>query len=262
MVNVYHDIVQQHYCASGGSIVPTTSPSTSTAQQNPPVITCLLIIHRYYAQLFLSQLVVTSPELISRRTLERIKAHMEDFIRFAMIHSIVKYEEKANLRQTNMKPLVRLAYGPNKSRSVPPRLLDPNASLIKRLQDMAMESAVFALSCLMTHSEMRDLMFFARDDLLGYVVCLPWTTPYLYKDKACRLVTTLATHRPIQPPKLATIARAKMAKTHFGLENAMKPADEIQRILRPTASAPPAQVGSSTPQLAPPKSLVYIIAIQ
>ena len=77
-----------------------------------------------------------------------------------------------------------------------------------------------------------------EENLVDYVVCMPWSVPEQLKQQACDLVTMLGSFPDMrmQPPQLLNIAKASLAKTfpELGLEGAMKlTAGEIATKLLP-----------------------------
>ena len=55
---------------------------------------------------------------------------------------------------------------------------------------------------------------------------MPWNVPKTLQHKARMLISLLAPHIPIEPPRLSILAKAKLAKTQFGLKKMM----EIQSV--------------------------------
>ena len=51
---------------------------------------------------------------------------------------------------------------------------------------------------------------------------MPWHVPVVSRDKAVALLRELGRHVRLEPPRLCNIAKAKLAKTHFGLERVAK----------------------------------------
>ena len=61
-----------------------------------------------------------------------------------------------------------------------------------------------------------------KEELNDYIICMPGHVPSQLHEKARTLVTTLGTHVQLQPPSLGVLARAKLAKMHFGLDKMLQ----------------------------------------
>ena len=57
-----------------------------------------------------------------------------------------------------------------------------------------------------------------REGLEDYVTCLPQYVPPSLREEARELVRIVASGVQLQPPKLVNLAKAKLAKMHFGLQ--------------------------------------------
>ena len=57
-----------------------------------------------------------------------------------------------------------------------------------------------------------------EEGLVDFVTCLPWHVDTTSREKAKEMVFELSGHLRLQPPKLSNLARAALAKMHFGLE--------------------------------------------
>ena len=63
-----------------------------------------------------------------------------------------------------------------------------------------------------------------KHGLVDYIVCLPWmmTANSSAHKRACEVVDFLNEKMTLQPPSLTNLARAKLAKMHFGLKRIIK----------------------------------------
>ena len=91
-------------------------------------------------------------------------------------------------------------------------------SMLSSLQLLGIESAIFCLQCFLCNSELGYVETLQKEGLIDYFVCLPGHIPPQLQEKARTLVASLGTHVQLQPPSLGVLARAKLAKIHFGLE--------------------------------------------
>ena len=109
----------------------------------------------------------------------------------------------------------------------PLRLTNPYYStahndLMIKLKELCVEFGVY-----FTHRELigeyeRDSL--VSQGLVDYVVCLPWLMSAGSKsyERARVLVSYLSEKMVLQPPSLINIARAKLAKMHFGLRKVLE----------------------------------------
>ena len=57
-----------------------------------------------------------------------------------------------------------------------------------------------------------------EEGLVDFVTCLPWHVDTAFREKAKGIVSELGGHIKLQPPKLSSLARAVLARMHFGLK--------------------------------------------
>ena len=201
--------------------------------------------------MYISHLLVSSPRTISKRLYEKLQSHISEFFRTCIPEEIAKYEKGAQVKWSKFLPLLRLFFTPNspKRRSTTPQMLDPHNFQLIRLQESAVEMAVFGLHCMLSHKG-----YTIEAGLQDYIPCIPWYVPPSCLAAAREAITKL--RGPRSPPSLSTIAKAKLAKVHFGLEGVVhKSAEDIYKEVHPP---PPPPNASPDP---PSKSLYYILAL-
>ena len=72
-----------------------------------------------------------------------------------------------------------------------------------------------------------------KEDLVDYVIALPWYVGSEFRKRARALVYELGNHIRLRPPRLCSIAQTKLAKMYFGLEKVVRfrsPVDLIRSV--------------------------------
>eukprot|EP00731_Ephydatia_muelleri_P001955 Em0001g1955a len=99
---------------------------------------------------------------------------------------------------------------------------------LKNFQMMCIETHVLFFQVILIGERERKRM--VDQGLMDYVVCLPSVLPAgsRAQKRAKDLVAMLGKEMHLQPPSLNTMARAKLAATHFGLDRVLKaPVQEL-----------------------------------
>ena len=109
-------------------------------------------------------------------------------------------------------PYVKLAYVPN---------VPQTEGSIGKLQLVSLKMAVFALQNMLGRESCRKHLL--KEELLDYVICMPQYVPHSLRPQAEELVQMVVSSPDIPegPPKLLNLAKAKLAKMHFGLEQVL-----------------------------------------
>ena len=170
--------------------------------------------NRCFSLVVLAQLILVSPHQIPKYFLGTIHTYMEKFLASANIGDIVKYEEDQMCVWATLLPYLKLLYLPNT-----PGIFPDDASL-SQLQLLSLNTALFFLHSKIMRETHREVLM--KEGLLDFVCCMPWHVPVGSRDQARALLCELGRHVRLQPPKLCNIAKAKLAKTHFGLEKVAK----------------------------------------
>ena len=174
-----------------------------------------IFLCRYFTQLFMAQLVLVSPDLIPPFLLEKIQCHMQELLDTANPLELMRFEETCRFSWSIFSPYVKLLYIPNT-----PAVMGSTSTTMIKLQSLSIQVAIFCLTSNLSRPSHQEIM--AEERLLDYVICMPWHVPEEVKTKADEVVRALAAHKPLQPPSLSSIAKAKLAKMHFGLERIMR----------------------------------------
>lgn len=99
-------------------------------------------------------------------------------------------------------------------------LQTPSKKDIESLQQASLEIILYFLHTKVTRDYHCNVL--VEEDLIDFVTCLPWYMTGSSKQKAQDIVAELRTHIRLQPPRLINLARAVLAKMHFGLEKVIK----------------------------------------
>lgn len=113
-------------------------------------------------------------------------------------------------------PYVKLAYIPTPSLDNSTKSDYSTNAPLMRLQLLSILTALFGLQCMLFNKESREGLL--KENLMDYIICLPWVVPSELTTIAEGTVTSLSAHVQLQPPRLSVLAKAKLAKMHFGLE--------------------------------------------
>ena len=82
------------------------------------------------------------------------------------------------------------------------------------------ETVIFSLQVMIVNEDSRKGLM--KEKLCDFIVCLPSYLLGSLHAKAKELVSILGTHMQLQPPRLSLLAKARLAKMHFGLERMLQ----------------------------------------
>ena len=182
--------------------------------------------------MFIAQLALVSPHCIPEMRRHFINRYMlEQFFETVTYEEVRDAEIKNWYVWQKFMPTVKLAY-------VPDAVTPPPTDEVRRMQLLSLRLVIFSLQNMLGRTKHRQVLL--EEGLLDYVVCMPWFVPPSrpLKRQAQDLVSMLANFPDVdmQPPSLLSIARACLAKAHFGLESATTlSAGEISAKLLPEA---------------------------
>lgn len=173
--------------------------------------------------MYFAQLVLVSPVLMLPHVLQNIIGRMEEFVQSTTPLQLKEYEEQRRFSWSVFFPYVRLAYIPNTPHNgelthcagctIP-------GALLSKAQHLALEIVLYWLRNTLAREMHQEL--FIREGLLDYIICIPWHVPASLKDSAKALVCSISTQVITAPPRLASLAKAKLAKMHFGLDKVIR----------------------------------------
>lgn len=182
------------------------------------------------------QLLLFSPSLLSVKMLEKIDHHMNTFIAEVDPISLSEHEAKEGCFWSVFEPFVKVLYVPNtpvntsfqKTSCTFPSAAsiveDSRQSLISKLQLSSIQSALIALHMIILNFEdgHKSLDAMQSANLIPYIIAAPSHVPHSLKSQATKLVQCLGQYMHIGPPALADLAKASLAKWHFGLERMLR----------------------------------------
>ena len=156
----------------------------------------------------------------------QINELLEQFLCEADANEIHTYEVELGFVLNKYIPYLRVAYMPyHAKKTVQACGSDPR---YRNLQMMCIETHVLFFQVIFIGERERKRM--VDQGLMDYVICLPSVLPVgsRAQQRAKDLVTMLGKEMHLQPPSLNTMARARLAATHFGLDRVLKaPVQEL-----------------------------------
>ena len=176
-----------------------------------------------------AQLVLVSPHLIPPLFTDTIVSYMNQFLTETHPSVITKYDEEQSCVWSTLLPYVKLFYLPE-SQHHTTMILNSHPNF-RTLLHASVNMILFFL-----HSKVgRDYTceILVKEGLLDYVIALPWYVESEFQERAKALVYELGSHVRLQPPRLCSIAQAKLARMYFGLEKVVRfcsPVDLIRSI--------------------------------
>lgn len=110
-------------------------------------------------------------------------------------------------------PYVKLAFVPNTTELTNDQ---------RTMQMLSLRLVIFSLQNMLGRSKHREVLL--QENLLDYIVSMPWFVPDPLKQHAKDLVLMLVGFPDVtlQPPQLLSITKASIAKSHLGLEKVVK----------------------------------------
>ena len=174
------------------------------------VISFTLSSYRIFTYMFLAQVILMSADLIHHDLLEKVLPQMETFLHSTTPTELMRCEETRRFSWSVFFPYVKVVYLPD----IP--ISQSNSSLVYKAQLLALEVVILWLRSTLGRMSHQEILI--QEGLLDYIICIPWHIPDSVASSARALVSVLGTQTPITPPRLSSLAKAKLAKTQFGLD--------------------------------------------
>ena len=174
-----------------------------------------------------AQLVLVSAHLVPSQFVDTILSHMSRFLSETQPEVITKYDEEQMCVWSTLLPYVKLFYLPEHCT----RAAVSQSHSTLRLRHTSTNMMLFFLHSKVGRDSTCEILI--KEGLLDYVTALPWYVDSESQERARALVYELGSHVRLQPPRLCSIAQAKLARLYFGLEEVVKfcsPVDLIRRI--------------------------------
>ena len=168
-------------------------------------------------------MITWSLELIPPSLLPRLHTFIEQFLNTAHHQVIQQHEAKNGYIWSTIVPFVNLAYFPYLNpKYVPSCSSSDEHQTTRQLQLLCIEAGVFSLQNMLSGTQVREILI--QEELVDYVVCMPWYVPpgSRAQKRAHELVSCLGQTMQLQPPRLVTMVRAKLAALHYGLEKVLR----------------------------------------
>ena len=80
---------------------------------------------------------------------------------------------------------------------------------------LSLRTILLSLQNMLGRADHREVLL--KEGLEDYVVCMPTHVPLSLREQAKELVRIIG-HIALQPPRLVHLAKAKLAKMHFGMQ--------------------------------------------
>lgn len=158
----------------------------------------------------MSIVIIQSPSSLHSKQLPPIKDCICQFLSTTHTQDILNYETDRGTIWATLIPYVKLFYLPAVSS-------DRRDSVPEGLEDLALTVVMFFL-----HSKVFTAMYHTmleREELIDFVVSLPWYVPSPCRERALELVSDLRSSLPsVAPPRLLNLAKAQLAKDRLGLK--------------------------------------------
>jgi hypothetical protein len=178
-------------------------------------------LYRYLASVVIAQLYPNLQTSLPQSL--QVANLLKDFLSQADYKAVRMLEDQNGYSWRKFLPYLKVAYLPHYAKMSKSHS-HYNASLLT----LCTEMSIFSLQLVTCGDKERKMM--VKQGLMEYIICLPSVLPQhsSAQQRARDLVSMLGKEMHLQPPSLNTMARARLAVTHFGLEKAMKtPVQEL-----------------------------------
>ena len=171
---------------------------------------CICFSYRYHKRLLHSILVLHSPQYFSKEDKALVVLKLASFNESAHYKVLSLYECKKSIIWDSVLPHVKALYQPDK-----PELDNNLISLCKQTVIIAL------LTMLVTENHRRVLV---REQLVDYIICLPWHTSGRVQERAMELVAMVreVPDVPYRPPSLLNLAKGAASMYFCGLDKVMR----------------------------------------
>lgn len=169
----------------------------------------LVYTRRYFSVVFFAQIAIVSPQCIPKVQCKSVNHLMSQFLETNTYEKIRDCEIKHWYVWQTLMPYVKLAFTPNATELTKDQ---------RTMQLLSLRVVIFSLQNMLGRSKHREVLL--QENLLDYIVSMPWFVPDLLKQQAKELVVMLGGYPDVtmQPPRLLSITKASIAKSHLGLE--------------------------------------------
>lgn len=168
--------------------------------------------YRLHTCVFLAQLVLISWRKIAPFQRQMISAFVEKFVQTFTWEDVMNTDVKLGTTYVTFLPFIRLFYTPDSDK------VSVHEARESQLMITCLNVVILQLQA--TLGRLQNCRVLVEEGLLDYVTCIPFNVPDCLKAKAQMLVTTVASSQSgvLQPPRLVSLSKAKLARIHSGLE--------------------------------------------
>ena len=201
----------------------------------------------------LSQLVLVSPSLLPSSVLGGMHLHMSKFLDEVDPDTLAQHEKSTGCFWSVFEPFVKLLYIPNTpllaekeeeeveeeeeeeeegEEDLTSFLSQDNNRvssqkrdlIISKLQFLAIRTTLLALYMMFWDREdgHECVQGMQRENLINFIIAAPSHVPAALRGEAAKLTRRLGSHMTLQPPSLASLTKASLAKFQFGLERMLR----------------------------------------
>ncbi len=161
----------------------------------------------------LSQLVLGSPfglQSFCHSTILKMITLLVDILKVDS-NRIGRFEKRAGITWGSFLPLVYM-YEPKPNFSE----FSENSKDISQLHHLSLDFILYTLESTLWRKDHVDVLI--KEQLLDYVIMLPWFVPPQSKHRSIAVVHEVTKFCQIQPPSLLTICKGKLSKETLGLQ--------------------------------------------
>ena len=198
---------------SFSALIPLAGGIPSILTSHPSDCYLLISLHccRCFTLLLLAILLLESPHDVPVGHLDSIKEHMTTFLDQTQSSLACQYEKERGTIWATLLPYVKLVFLPETPRNF------PECPSLTELQVLSLKVVLFFLHSKMAVERYHSLL--RKEELVDFVLCMPWHVPNACRGEASAVASDLSTAMGgPQPPRLLSLAQAKLAKSSIGLE--------------------------------------------
>ena len=166
----------------------------------------------------LSRLLLFSSSIYPNEHKTKTVEILSQFLSVARVQDITTLEEKYSYNWITILPFVEMLFAPIFGCNTVDTSIE--APGIEDCQHWSMCVALLALEVEMGRKINRELA--VRQGLMDFMVCLPWGMPQKWQEGCEKVVQVFAADKKLLVPKLASIAKVKLARCSLGLRELLQ----------------------------------------
>ena len=183
---------------------------------------CMILVFIYscrcYTAVVLAQMVCGSTSLLQTFPFKTIKimVSLMDTVCSYDPEEIRTYEINQGLVWGTFLPYLTFLYTPDPDVYITSCGVESSPSLIVKLRHQACNVLLHCLQNALGRQNHVDTL--VEEDLLDFLVAMIWNISPESQERAKKVYKEVAKFQQIQPPSLSSLAKAKLAKTKWGLK--------------------------------------------